>query len=119
MCGIGGVIGRSDPIAGETLITNLDHRGPDGSTLWMEASTTLVHTRLAIVDLTDTGSQPFFSRSGRYVLVYNGEIYNHLELESDTASTRPAVMARSCPSFGRSSARMPRCAAGDVRASRV
>lgn len=80
MCGIGGVIGRSDPIAGETLITNLDHRGPDGSTLWMEASTTLVHTRLAIVDLTDTGSQPFFSRSGRYVLVYNGEIYNHLEL---------------------------------------
>lgn len=55
-------------------------RGPDGEGLWSEGSLHLAHRRLAVVDLTDSGRQPMVSACGRYVLVFNGEIYNHADL---------------------------------------
>ena len=63
----------------------LAHRGPDGSGTWADpaAGIALGHRRLAIVDLSPTGHQPMQSRCGRFVLSYNGEVYNHTELRRD------------------------------------
>lgn len=77
MCGIAGSTGASRT-ALETMRDRLRHRGPDGEGLWQEAEggPGLVHTRLAIIDLTPGGAQPMHSACGRYVLAFNGEIYN-------------------------------------------
>jgi len=65
----------------ETLV----HRGPDGCGSWVDATIgiALGHRRLAIVDLTDHGSQPMQSASGRYMISFNGEIYNHLDIKAE------------------------------------
>jgi asparagine synthase (glutamine-hydrolysing) len=63
----------------------LSHRGPDDSGVWTEPAVGvgLGHQRLAIVDLSPTGHQPMLSASGRYVIAFNGEIYNHRELRRE------------------------------------
>tara|TARA_R110002072_G_scaffold302681_1_gene487254 strand:+ start:1403 stop:3205 length:1803 start_codon:yes stop_codon:yes gene_type:complete len=63
----------------------LTHRGPDGAGSWISADRQLGlgHRRLAIVDLSPTGHQPMVSADGRYVLIYNGEIYNHRSIRSE------------------------------------
>ena len=67
----------------------ITHRGPDDSGVWVdpEAGIALAHRRLSILDLSSTGHQPMVSASGRYVIVFNGEIYNYKQFgdyESDT-----------------------------------
>src|SRR5882762_8052051 len=69
----------------ERMAATLTHRGPDDSGTWVDASTGLAlgFRRLAIIDLSPTGRQPMVSTDGRYVAVFNGEIYNHRELRDE------------------------------------
>lgn len=74
--------GRNEAI--RRACNRLHHRGPDSQGVWEDADAqiTLGHVRLAILDLTPAGHQPMVSACGRYVIVLNGEIYNHLELRT-------------------------------------
>lgn len=82
MCGIAGiykaVAGVDLAVTAYTMADTLRHRGPDDAGVWCDAQhgLALAHRRLAIIDLTPQGHQPMISQSGRYVLVFNGEIYN-------------------------------------------
>ncbi|UVJ42789.1 asparagine synthase (glutamine-hydrolyzing) [Pseudomonas sp. LS1212] len=89
MCGIAGQLKWPGQSTEATLLNEcvrmadaIIHRGPDDHGVWVkpEAGVGLAHRRLAIVDLSPAGHQPMLSVSGRYVIVFNGEIYNHLEL---------------------------------------
>jgi asparagine synthase (glutamine-hydrolysing) len=91
MCGIAGVL-TSAAIARETLehdatamADSLAHRGPDDHGLWSdaEAGIALTHRRLSIVDLSPAGHQPMTSADGRFVVTFNGEVYNFQELRPD------------------------------------
>src|SRR3954447_11458152 len=86
MCGIAGIIGKArvDEQSVMRMIRQLAHRGPDDEGIWFdpEAKVGLGHRRLAIVDLSPAGHQPMHSADGRYVLTFNGEIYNHPELRA-------------------------------------
>lgn len=94
MCGITGILqtprtSRSADLAAIGPMTaRLRHRGPDADGSWcdQDAGIALGHRRLAIVDLTVAGRQPMFSRSGRFVITFNGEIYNHCALRDELQS---------------------------------
>ncbi len=81
MCGIAGIIGKEQSM--EPVLRVLKHRGPDASGIWKEDAIQLGHTRLSIIDLSDDANQPFVSDDERYILVFNGEIYNYKELRSE------------------------------------
>jgi asparagine synthase (glutamine-hydrolysing) len=84
MCGIGGWIGRQDG-SGEVadrMRQALHHRGPDGYGVRSLPEATLVHTRLSIIDLSESGSQPMTNESETVWSVFNGEIYNHRDIRS-------------------------------------
>ena len=90
MCGIAGIISSNKETSlleldGNAMAETLRHRGPDGSGLWISKSDGIVfaHRRLAIQDLSDSGKQPMLSRTGRYCVVFNGEIYNFREMATD------------------------------------
>lgn len=84
MCGVCGVVGSGSVAAKTAIVAGLNdrqqHRGPDGAGLWSCDGATLGQTRLAIVDLTEGGRQPFVAADGSVCIVFNGEIYNHEEL---------------------------------------
>lgn len=95
MCGIVGIL---DPLAGRpaaesqrlvaVMADAMTARGPDGRGTWIDetAGVAFGHRRLSILDLSDHGAQPMRSADGRYVITYNGEIYNHPELVDDLTS---------------------------------
>ena len=88
MCGIAGVFStKVEGIsAGVARMTDrIRHRGPDGDGIWvdLEAGIGLGHRRLSVQDLSEAGQQPMSSSSGRWVVVFNGEIYNHLDIRRD------------------------------------
>jgi asparagine synthase (glutamine-hydrolysing) len=91
MCGIAGVAGagrvRVEPDMLQRMTDALAHRGPDGEGCWLsdDGRVGLGHRRLSIIDLSAQGSQPMASASGRFVLSYNGEIYNYLLLRDELA----------------------------------
>lgn len=86
MCGVIGVVSaqsQPDSFTTERLsqaLATLKHRGPDGQGQFRDEQVWLGHTRLSIIDLTNAGSQPMESDSGRFVITYNGEVYNYREL---------------------------------------
>ncbi len=94
MCGFAGFIGPPGPNAthGSTVQAMADairHRGPDDSGTWCdsEAGIALGHRRLSIVDLSPAGHQPMVSQSGRFVIAFNGEIYNHQNIRRELGSS--------------------------------
>jgi len=99
MCGIAGVLsGAAGQINEDSLRRMADrlyHRGPDsgGHVVDHEAGIALVHRRLAVLDTSEAGHQPMQSVSGRYQIVFNGEIYNHLELRAELRSSRSIASA--------------------------
>ena len=84
MCGLIGATGPSvDAARAQSAIDGLAWRGPDDRGLWSEQEAVLAHCRLSIIDLSPAGHQPMLSADGRYVLTYNGEIYNYRELRAE------------------------------------
>ena len=87
MCGIGGIIGELPVTANKLALANkmaaqLQHRGPDGAGCYHDQAALLVHTRLSIIDL-NTGQQPIHNEDKSVWVVFNGEIFNYLELRRD------------------------------------
>jgi asparagine synthase (glutamine-hydrolysing) len=86
MCGITGILDKVGAPAGrsraevERMTSLLRHRGPDGVGVWHDDVIALGHTRLSIIDLSQAGRQPMHDASGRWTLIYNGEVYNYREL---------------------------------------
>lgn len=85
MCGILGVMNHTDADRErlEHALLALAHRGPDGQGVFSSEKMIFGHRRLAIIDLTSDGSQPMSDESSRYTIVFNGEIFNYLELRSE------------------------------------
>lgn len=85
MCGICGFIGT--PLAEdreiESMMNSIRHRGPDGSGCWINEHVALGHLRLSIIDLSDAGRQPMVDPLTGNQLIFNGEIYNYLELKKE------------------------------------
>ncbi|MBT4036256.1 MAG: asparagine synthase (glutamine-hydrolyzing) [Candidatus Marinimicrobia bacterium] len=95
MCGISGFFNSRSSLSKSemesrisSMSMTLSHRGPDDYGIWVDQTVgvALGHQRLSIVDLSAAGHQPMSSRDGRYVIVYNGEIYNAQELKNDLVS---------------------------------
>lgn len=94
MCGFAGFFNTSNLTDHARILEcmglELFNRGPDSFGIWFNSDDRigLVHRRLAIVDLSAAGHQPMTSDSGRYIISYNGEIYNHQELRDELESIR-------------------------------
>jgi asparagine synthase (glutamine-hydrolysing) len=95
MCGLFGIVNKdSNALPAVASLRKsaglIGHRGPDGTGIYFEPGLGLAHTRLSLVDLTERSDQPFWDADHRHCLVYNGEIYNFLELREERyKSTRP------------------------------
>jgi asparagine synthase (glutamine-hydrolysing) len=82
MCGIVGFIRTEEDFDLKTI----GHRGPDAYGVYEDDVIKLGHTRLSIQDLSDDANQPFISQCGNYVLIFNGEIYNHVDIRTELSS---------------------------------
>ena len=104
MCGLAGFLtNNNNALANAAAIAKamaltIQHRGPDDGGVWVDdqAGIALAHRRLSILDLSPAGHQPMASKSNRYVIAFNGEIYNHLELrrELEMMPQLPSILAR-------------------------
>ena len=83
MCGIAGIIGNHNESQLDGMLISQNHRGPDATGKYFDKSyAALGHNRLAIIDLSEQSNQPFIDNSGRYGIVFNGEIYNYIEIKA-------------------------------------
>lgn len=88
MCGITGFYSNSLSTFNNAIVdmnSAISHRGPDTNGTWLDKNSGIVlgHQRLSIIDVSSSGNQPMQSNSGRYILTYNGEIYNYLEIRKE------------------------------------
>jgi len=92
MCGIVGLVSKKALQEEHLRLSTsvLNHRGPDASSIYMSESRTagMGHTRLSILDLSESANQPFHSSDGRFVIVFNGEIYNFKELKEELRNSQ-------------------------------
>lgn len=103
MCGIAGFWTTAPApqttrrAAAKRMADALAHRGPDAEGFWCpdDSGIALAHRRLSILDLSPRGAQPMHSATGRYVITYNGEVYNHLDLRAELGSHAPAFKGTS------------------------
>ena len=102
MCGITGIFSKNSGQyflvdEAKKMADSLAHRGPDEAGIWYESdySCVLSHRRLSILDLSKNGSQPMISKSNRFVICYNGEIYNTDELLKNYPSTNLVIKGHS------------------------
>ena len=102
MCGISGLWLQAGLISkhdlrhcASAMSSALIQRGPDDAGVWSDSDVglALAHRRLSILDLSTAGHQPMTSSSGRFVIVFNGEIYNHLDLREQLNRTSSAIAA--------------------------
>jgi asparagine synthase (glutamine-hydrolysing) len=87
MCGIAGAFAfteKGKPYLDKITVANncLQHRGPDGGAIFQNGSVALGHRRLSIIDTSEAANQPMFSSDKRYVIIFNGEIFNYKELKA-------------------------------------
>ena len=86
MCGIAGILYFNEQQAEESVVRKMTrcmaHRGPDAESVFTEGPLGLGHLRLSIIDLSTAANQPFADHSGRYVMVFNGEMYNYQEVKA-------------------------------------
>lgn len=83
MCGIAGIIGDYEENQLDAMLMSQQHRGPDAIGKYFDSDfSALGHNRLAIIDLSKESNQPFTDNSGRFVIVFNGEIYNYIEIKA-------------------------------------
>ncbi len=88
MCGIAGILNREEQVTEEQIrrmTDSMSHRGPDSEGLFLDGELAFGHRRLSIIDLSQAANQPFEDVSGRYVIVFNGEIYNYAEIKPTLA----------------------------------
>ncbi len=87
MCGIAGQFCINNNTPDKNILSamskKLIHRGPDGDGVYLNKNVGLIHRRLAIIDLTEDGAQPMFNEDKSIVIVFNGEIYNYVELREE------------------------------------
>jgi len=85
MCGIAGIINFTNNIIDPSVIKRMtdciSHRGPDADGYFSENKISLGHRRLSIIDLSSAANQPFTDNSGRYIITFNGEIYNYKKVK--------------------------------------
>jgi asparagine synthase (glutamine-hydrolysing) len=86
MCGISGIVSSKNnnslfESSIHKMTSAISHRGPDAEGIWKDENCYLGHRRLSIIDLSESGNQPFVSHDARYILIYNGELYNYRELK--------------------------------------
>lgn len=87
MCGIAGIIGRTDAAVLDGMLQRIRRRGPDDRGMMLEDGITLGHNRLSIIDVNERGRQPLSNEDGKVWLVFNGEIYNYKELRASLKET--------------------------------
>src|SRR6188768_3669891 len=86
MCGIAGILNIShhhkqdEPI--RSMTNRIAHRGPDAEGFYIDENVALGHRRLSIIDLSEAANQPMFDHTGRYIIIFNGEIYNYNEVKA-------------------------------------
>jgi asparagine synthase (glutamine-hydrolysing) len=104
MCGIAGFweFGTRTPApkmlaTAQAMASSIEHRGPDGRGAWIdeEVGVALAHLRLAIIDLSPLGAQPMTSNNGRFIIVFNGELYNYKEMRRELADLGVAFRSES------------------------
>lgn len=86
MCGIIGALGKFEKQSALKGLNRISHRGPDSKEYYLSNKVFFGHTRLAIQDLSINGNQPMWTKDNRHVLIFNGEIYNHIELRKEYLS---------------------------------
>lgn len=99
MCGISGFYSKSSSTSNNIIVkmnSAISHRGPDNNGTWSDKNSGIVlgHQRLSVIDLSVAGNQPMKSNSDRFILTYNGEVYNHLEIRKELEKSNKSVKWR-------------------------